>query len=111
MKQGYNVKKALVFGFERKSKVVNDFVQNFSCGPLPSIYFPIKLKNFCKNFRNLIDAKDGRITQHGMTRSNSTKQGFSVEKRIFFDFERKSKVIGDLAKKNSCGPLLIKHPI
>ena len=31
IKYGYNVKNALVFDFERKIKVVNDFVQKFSC--------------------------------------------------------------------------------
>ena len=31
----YSVEKAIFFGFEKKSKVVSDFVQKFSCGPLP----------------------------------------------------------------------------
>ena len=35
IKYSHDVKKALVFGFERKSKVGKDFVQIFSCGPLP----------------------------------------------------------------------------
>ena len=32
------VKQDLVFNFERKLKVVDDFVQNFSCGPPPNWY-------------------------------------------------------------------------
>ena len=31
LKYGHDVKNALIFGFETKSKVVNDFVQNFPC--------------------------------------------------------------------------------
>ena len=53
MKQVYNVNKALVFAFERKSKVGNEIVQNFPCGPLPSIYFPIKFKIFYE--KNLLN--------------------------------------------------------
>ena len=34
-KLGYSVKNTLVFAFERKLKVVDDFVRKFSCGPLP----------------------------------------------------------------------------
>ena len=62
----------LVFTFKRKSKVVNNFVQNFSCGLLLGIYFPTKLI-LKKNLRNLAVANVSCILDVKIFYSNSIK--------------------------------------
>ena len=71
--------------------------------------FSDQIKNFLRNLRNLIVAIVGCLSELGMFSSNSKKKGYSVEKVIFFGFERNSEVLSDLVQKLSCGPLPDQH--